>query len=462
MATYAVIEFLLSGVVDLSGNPLSGGLCYAYEAGTTTPKNLYENSDGTSPLNEFTLNAFGCVQLYGQGTYRIVINDSDNVNVYDYDNLTFGSASAAIDYVGSELTNVGAATATTSAVNYLQLQNGAPQFIEDITGTANAIVLTSDITVASLVIGQHWIFKATATNTSAVTADVDGTGTTDVKKAFGTALTALAPGDIIIGGAYHIIYDGTQYILLNPSGIGSVQNGSVFYGGTSGGSANAQTVTLSPAIASLTTGQIINYTAGYTNTGAMTLNPNGIGATAVKLETGGDLPAATVVAGQRYAAFYNGTNFTHIELGYSRVISRTASMVSVQNSSAETDLLSITIPANTLVTGRILRVSAFGHVADGLGGGGTTFTFKFKLGSTTLSSAISVTSGTESVKLDALLIPDSLTTQMARFSLNEDHQVSESYAENGGTDLALKLTVTNSRADLLVTSFCYASFVELL
>ena len=40
MATYAAIEFLLAGVVDSSGNPLSGGLCYAYEAGTTTPIEL--------------------------------------------------------------------------------------------------------------------------------------------------------------------------------------------------------------------------------------------------------------------------------------------------------------------------------------------------------------------------------------------------------------------------------------
>lgn len=87
----------------------------------------------------------------------------------------------------------------------------------------------------------------------------------------------------------------------------------VFIGGTSGGSANAQTVaTTNPIGFALTSGYRVTFIAGFTNTGTATLNVNSTGATAVKklgyagLET---LTAGEIVAGNVVEAIYDGTQF---------------------------------------------------------------------------------------------------------------------------------------------------------
>ena len=63
-------------------------------------------------------------------------------------------------------------------------------------------------------------------------------------------------------------------------------------GATSGGSANAQTVTLA-TLPILALGLTIGFTAGFSNTGTTTLNPNGLGS--IPFQKG--IPAADLVAG---------------------------------------------------------------------------------------------------------------------------------------------------------------------
>jgi hypothetical protein len=78
-------------------------------------------------------------------------------------------------------------------------------------GTANAITLTNVPPVGALTSGLKQVFIATSTNTTSVTAAVDGLTAKTIKKmAFG-ALANLVAGDIVSGGVYEIIYDGTQF-----------------------------------------------------------------------------------------------------------------------------------------------------------------------------------------------------------------------------------------------------------
>lgn len=78
-------------------------------------------------------------------------------------------------------------------------------------------------------------------------------------------------------------------------------------GGTSAGSADAQTVTLATA-PSPALGLTISFTAGFTNTGAMTLNPNGVGAVAIRKGVNNDaLEAADIVLGASYTVYHDGT-----------------------------------------------------------------------------------------------------------------------------------------------------------
>lgn len=96
--------------------------------------------------------------------------------------------------------------------------------------------------------------------------------------------------------------------------LSPAQGGSTVYrGGTSTGSANAQALaTLAPTGFALTAGNIITWIAGFTNSGATTLNGNGTGAVAVKKIAGGalvDLAGAEIVATGAYAAYYDGTQY---------------------------------------------------------------------------------------------------------------------------------------------------------
>lgn len=81
------------------------------------------------------------------------------------------------------------------------------------------------------------------------------------------------------------------------------------WAGTSGGSANAQTLTFSPAPLTVYTGMKIRFKAGATNTGALTINPNSLGATSVKCPDGSALIGGEVASGRIIEAVYDGTNF---------------------------------------------------------------------------------------------------------------------------------------------------------
>jgi hypothetical protein len=76
---------------------------------------------------------------------------------------------------------------------------------------------------------------------------------------------------------------------------------------TTGGSANAQTLTLVPALTAYVDGGVFTFTAGFTNTGAATLNVNGVGAKNLRRVIGGSdaaLTYGTIVAGVRYRVQY--------------------------------------------------------------------------------------------------------------------------------------------------------------
>lgn len=91
-----------------------------------------------------------------------------------------------------------------------------------------------------------------------------------------------------------------------------VQDGGFIWGGTSGGSANAHTITLTPAVTALGAGRQIEFIAGYTNTGAATLAVNAIAATALRKMTAAGLVALTggeIVAGNRIRVTDNGTYY---------------------------------------------------------------------------------------------------------------------------------------------------------
>lgn len=84
-----LVDFLVSGVLDTTGNPLAGGKVYTYDAGTLTPKSLYTGptKTGLTAANPYTLDGNGKAQLYGDGAYKFIIKTSADVTLYTYDNV---------------------------------------------------------------------------------------------------------------------------------------------------------------------------------------------------------------------------------------------------------------------------------------------------------------------------------------------------------------------------------------
>lgn len=80
------------------------------------------------------------------------------------------------------------------------------------TGTANALVVTLDPVLQSLVAGQRVYVKVVADNSTAVTLAADSTGIKNVVNQDGSALTA---GALKAGGIYGFAYDGTHYLLMD-------------------------------------------------------------------------------------------------------------------------------------------------------------------------------------------------------------------------------------------------------
>lgn len=78
---------------------------------------------------------------------------------------------------------------------------------------------------------------------------------------------------------------------------------------TGGGTANAHTVTMSPALAAYSTKVRIAYIPPANNTAAYTVNVNGLGAVSVKMLDGTDPPAGAANSSGVSVIQHNGTNF---------------------------------------------------------------------------------------------------------------------------------------------------------
>ncbi len=114
--------------------------------------------------------------------------------------------------------------------------------------------------------------------------------------------------------------DDITALLALTTPIPASAGGSVVYvGGTSGGSANAQTITpLTPTGLALTKGNFAVFVAGFTNTAAMQLNVNGTGLTNFYQQTPSGPIAMTggeVILNQLVIAVYDGTQWQLVNNG---------------------------------------------------------------------------------------------------------------------------------------------------
>jgi hypothetical protein len=102
---------------------------------------------------------------------------------------------------------------------------------------------------------------------------------------------------------------------------------------TTGGSANAQTLTSNVSIGTLTNGWTVTFKAGASNSSTCTLNVDSTGAKAVQLTSGSGLVAGEIVAGRVYTVTYHQpADAWLLHTTASTIIPSTTAMLFVQTS----------------------------------------------------------------------------------------------------------------------------------
>jgi hypothetical protein len=270
-----LVQVLLNGIRDTSGNPCSSCKVYTYTAGTSNAKDTFtDNGKATAGANPIVLDSNGQAQRYADGSYKFIVTTSADVTLYTWDNLNFG-----FDRVDS-LTG---------------LSTG---------GTGAAYTLSLSPAPAAYVTGMFVYAKAAATASASATLNVNGLGAKSLVEQDGTALEA---GDIVSGQVFAAVYDGTNFLVLD----GRSANGTELYCGTSSGT-NTITATCPANVSGATppTGAVYRFLAGGTNTGAATLNLNGQGAYNIFFDNGSNaLNGGEIQTGYFYDVVFDGTRY---------------------------------------------------------------------------------------------------------------------------------------------------------
>lgn len=180
---------------DSNGAPLSGGLIYTYQAGTTTPQATYTTFDINVPnANPVVLDSAGRAQIWLSGSYKIVVKDSLGNTISTTDNITANSGATG---------DMQKATYDPAGINEQLVGLAAPQILTNKTLNQPTInqPLTVGVTDASdAAAGKLGEYISSIILVGAAVSLVTGTG----KNITSISLSA---GDWDVGG--HAQYHGT-------------------------------------------------------------------------------------------------------------------------------------------------------------------------------------------------------------------------------------------------------------
>ena len=116
-------------------------------------------------------------------------------------------------------------------------------------------------------------------------------------------------------GGYRLKSVGTATALTDAPNATGIQNSSHVYAADGSTTANTHVLTLSPAVTSFVAGQRFIFKSGSTNTGAATLNVNGLGTKSLVKGVSTALVAGDITSGEVVEVVYDGTNFQIPTLG---------------------------------------------------------------------------------------------------------------------------------------------------
>jgi hypothetical protein len=239
----------------------------------------------------------------------------------------------------NKVVSLGNGTARADAITVGQVQDSTPLWGGTTGGTATAYTITLSPAITAYAAGQRFMFIANAANTSGgPTLNVNGVGARNMfLKSTGAALPI---GYIRNGELYEAVYDGTQFRITSSSA--ELQSGLLTYIGQSSGTANAITLTPSPAITNSSyTGLFGLYTFAKdasTNTDACTINVSGLGAINLLDREGVALKAGMLQDSRLYNVYFNGNlayllNPSSVWISYTPTLTQSANVTFTTNES---------------------------------------------------------------------------------------------------------------------------------
>ena len=118
MATGNVIPDPIFTGLDSDGNPLSGGKLYAYEAGGSSPQNMYTSSALTTPTaNPVVLDSAGRATIFlSSSAYKFILKTSAEATVWTVDNVQAITLSQTV--IGENLPFFGDASQSVNDTSY--------------------------------------------------------------------------------------------------------------------------------------------------------------------------------------------------------------------------------------------------------------------------------------------------------------------------------------------------------
>lgn len=209
MARAIQVENLLSGLIDSSGNPLSGGKVWTYEAGTNTLKATYtDQAMSANSTNPIILDTRGRATVFGYGNYKFKVYDSADVLQDTIDNLVYAYPDDDTIYCGTS------------------------------TGSSNAYVLTPSPALSSLTDGMTLTYIANFATSGATTVNPSGLGSYNLVRADGS--TALTTGDITSNMIVDIrfVASSNHFRLVSQSGVLALSSGGTGASTAAGARAN--------------------------------------------------------------------------------------------------------------------------------------------------------------------------------------------------------------------------------
>ena len=141
------------------------------------------------------------------------VNDTDFTNGINNCITKDGQNSATADLPmgGNKHTGVGDAAAADEYLSMGQFQDGNGIYVEA-AGSADTYTATTSPSITAYTAGQRFLIKINATNTGAATINFDTIGAESLVKNGDVALEA---GDLQQDFLYLIVYDGTNFEVLN-------------------------------------------------------------------------------------------------------------------------------------------------------------------------------------------------------------------------------------------------------